>query len=308
MNGTQSNTFPALPDYYVNWAPVHMEPIMGSGEKFTIAIAAIDGGGVPTVLPVLDSKRTECLLGQRAKDFSSIVNLCIDSLKDYVSLVGKMDEWSAPLEGISLGPTRLMHSISLESAMQLIIQKSAFLGDSEIMFTEELEDDERKPSQEDPWQMQIKESMRKLHPEFLSNFKKKFQVTTNARETTIDFLGIRYAANFGRLVPGNKDLLRTLKETKVKLWDIASLKDYGKEKGPLGKRFGKDFQLNTFELILWKPSPSNPAYGEKDFKSLNEAFNEIKYEGEAKKLTVRDFTGEGQSDSAASKIAEMEAA
>lgn len=308
MNNTELNTFPALPDFHVNWAPVHMEPIMGSGEKFTIAIAAIDEGGIPTVLPVLDFKRTQCLLGKRAKDFSSIVNLCIDSLKDYVSLVGKMDEWSAPLEGISLGPTRLMHSISLESAMQLIIQKSAFLGDSEIMFNEELEDDERKPSQDDPWQMQIKESMKKLHPEFLNNFKRKFRVTPDSRETAIDFLGIRYAANFGRLLPGNKDLLRTLKETKVKLWDIASLKDYGKEKGSLENRFGKDFQLHAFELILWKPSPNNPAYGEKDFKNLHEAFNEIKYEGEAKKITVRDFTGEGQSDRAASKIAEMEAA
>lgn len=285
-----------------------MEPIMGSGEKFTIAIAAIDMTGIPTILPVLNSKRTQCLLGKRGNDFSSIVNLCIDSLKDYVTLVGKMDEWSAPLEGISLGPTRLMHSISFESAIQLIIQKSAFLGNSEIMFNAELEDDERKTSQEDPWQTQIRESMRKLHPEFLNNFKKKFRVTTNARETAIDFLGIRYAANFGRLVPGNKDLLQTLKETKVKLWDIASLKDYGKERNLLKKRFGTDFQLNTFELILWRPSPSNPAYGEKDFKNLNEAFNEIKYEGEVKQLTVRDFTGEGQSDSAASKIAEMEAA
>lgn len=42
MNSMIFNHFPILPNYSAEWAAIYLEPRMGSGERITIGIAAID--------------------------------------------------------------------------------------------------------------------------------------------------------------------------------------------------------------------------------------------------------------------------
>jgi len=297
--------FPKLPGFTVRWAPVYLEPVMGSGERVTVAVAAVPANGKPAVLPVLDAERAQCLLGSGATAFQSIVCLCADDLRLYLASGGGLEGWVAPVEGAAIGTPRDLRATDMTAALRLAAQKSAFLGSLASFTGEEEEEEGASNVAPDKWTQQIEGALRARRPDLLARMRGHFCVTDKARQTRIDFLGVRYAANFARLVPSSLSFGGYIKSAKVKLWDLDALQTASAL--PI-MNVSQGHQRAAYELLLWRPKSDDPAYSERDIRRLEEAVLEIEYEGDRKGLRVIAFTGEEQAGKAADRIIRMEAA
>ena len=299
LNGNERR-FPTLPAFSVRWTPVYLEPVMASGEHITVAVAAVPATGEPAVMPVLDRERAECLFGSGAGAFLSVVDLCVQDLRLYLVGGGAIEEWQAPVQGAAIGSPRPLRAADMTAALRLAVQKSAFLGCLASFTGVEEEDEICVEAAPDRWVQQIEGALRDRRPDLIARMRGRFRVVDKARETRVDFLGAHYAANFARIVPG-RSFGRYIKDAKVKLWDLDAL-----HTASMSLMFPD--QRVAYELLLWRPRDSDPAYSEKDIRHLQEAALEIEYEGDKKGLRVVPFIGEEQATEAASRIISMEAA
>jgi hypothetical protein len=95
---------PPLPSHEAQWRAIYMEPVMGSGERITVAVIAFDQDGCDA-LKTLSPSRLRALFGKAGIGMSSMINLVVDSaLRQGQS--GHLDNFKSPLSGVYLGELR----------------------------------------------------------------------------------------------------------------------------------------------------------------------------------------------------------
>lgn len=125
----ETRKFPTLPAFSVRWAPLYLEPIMGSGERVTVAVAVVPDDRQPAVVvPILDEDRARDLFGVWAVEWNAVVDLCVDDLRRHLGTGGGLETWVAPVNGAALGEPKELRAVELTAALRLAVQKSAFLG------------------------------------------------------------------------------------------------------------------------------------------------------------------------------------
>ncbi|MDX8384163.1 MAG: hypothetical protein R8M45_08780 [Ghiorsea sp.] len=282
---------PPLPSKTYVSHPVYFEPIQGSGERFTVLIAVISPEVV--IHKTMRQETVEAMLGSRAASFLGMIDLCAKSLAIHLKDEQSFETWQPPTSGFHKGKAFEEFSDNSTDTLRVASQFYASMG-----FLPSIADFEEEPvkAKRDRWLDLVEKELEKQAPSLLDYTRQKFRVSNKARETAIDYIGRRYAANLGKLDPGQQ-FTAGIRAAKAKMWDMEALRE---SRGSL-----LSDRVSSFELILWRPDFNSPAYSERQINSLKEALHELEEEGDKRELRV--YQAE-TSDLAAKRIILQEAA
>lgn len=279
-----------------SWAPIYIEPIVGSGERITIGVAVVNNTSF-VVVPVASLDRLGCIYGRENETLMFAATSAIESIKRSLAKEGPngLDRWSCPFEGIFKGAIRSGAGASLEqiarTALTLCSSLVEKLADSE-------EEEPRAAISDSRLERLIKEKVIAARPGLEKAFTRAFQPHPKARSTKIGFVGQRLAANFSLLVPAQ--LSRQVKDAKAKLWDLAQVQEYVQ-----AREFDLSNDLNRFELLINSVREDDPQYSDRQIEQIHEAEYELEMEADRKQIRSRPLRSP---DEIAKVIIEAEAA
>ena len=267
--------FPKLPTVQAFWTPIYLEPMPGSGDRLTVAVAAKGASGY-FILPTLDPKRAYCMYGDRANQVVGMASLIVESLADHLSENDSLAAWPPPFHGtVFLGPTRSGHGDELED----IAFSGAQLTSSLVAASMEKQSDEPLPIDGvgDPnnWEREIRQAVLAIHDDWKGRFGVTFRIAQHAAPTRIGYMGVRLAASFDKLVP-TRNLGAMRDRAKSRLVNLQILRDQDR----LAPR-------SFYELMLWKPAGGTPIYSRSQLEAAEEAFTELESFGDRHELRVR---------------------
>lgn len=215
-----ADDFPRLPSDHGTWAPIYLELLPGSGERITVAVLAQGAAGQFRAHPVLSGETLRCLFGAGAAHFAGLTDLCVNSARDYVQRNGRIDGWTPPLRGATLGKLRRATGDNLMNVLQNAVQLCASLA---VLPVEAESDDTDAPHDSGGWEAEIKSLVAREGPDLGQWFSRKVQLSSSPRKTIIGFLSPRYAAGFSLLHPGGA-LAGDVNGAKAKLWNLQRLR------------------------------------------------------------------------------------
>lgn len=209
--------FPSIPQYKGEWRAVQLEPIIGSGERITVAISAIGQSGEHKAIQAIRPELLETLYGVQSKNVSDMISLVIKSINLQSQ---NLNEWISPFEGIQLTSPQKTVSQDLNGILKQAIQLSASL--SSLALTVE-KDEESQASQvkkeNQNWVKTIKDLVIARKPELASYFDAQYQVASNSPiKSKLSFASPNYVANIGILQPTR--LSPSVQALKSKILDI----------------------------------------------------------------------------------------
>ncbi|QZY62856.1 hypothetical protein K7H99_11300 [Providencia rettgeri] len=258
--------------YRAAWVPVYFEPMMGSGEKFTIVIAAIGSDGVVRVCSTIRPHVIKAMYGNKYAQFNSLIKIIIDSLDAHLKGKGSFLDWKSPISGARIGEVSESQSSDMTGILRQAIQLTASLSSLDF-FSEESED---QYSSEFTWANQVKDGVIKLRPNYSPYFNREFKVAGEARATKIFFLSDRSAINTDRIIPGQ--IAPHLDRNKARIFDLLSVRDMD------------IFERTIFEFIVYRPEKNDPTYNKRQIKKLEEALLEIQEVGDKHSIRVVPVT------------------
>lgn len=258
------------------WAPLYLEPIVGSGERICIGVAAVDGSA-SLVVPVVALDRLECLYGKGVDAVLMASRLALEYTRDLLGKRGAeaLRSWKAPMDGVYIGPAIRSEADTLEE-----IARSGLTASSSLV--EKLADAEEEAEGRGTTlttarlEELVKEKVVSVRPPLGGRFRVQRRIRENARPSVIGFVGDHIAANFGMLLPGKLSPLVDI--SKAKLWDLAQLREDVRT-----DMFSH--KLNRFELLVYRPRDESPEYSARQMKGVQEAVVELV--AEADKVEIR---------------------
>jgi hypothetical protein len=298
MTSLQDAKFPPRRDSVRGvWAPIFIEPIVGSGERVCVGIAAATNAGCEVVqVPALS--RLECLYGENVRILISSSEFVLSQLREALASAGAaaFEYWRPEIEGLVMGGVRVSAAGSMTEFIRTALVTSASL-------VEKLQDQDSDSQSGEGFgisstrlEQQIKERVVSSRPALAANFNIQHQRKDNHRPAQFGFVGTNVAANFGLLVPIN--LSQKVKDVKAKLWDLAALRD---DRGHLDL-FST---VRRFEMLVHRPAADDASFSERQIRSVDEASNELEAEADRKEIIFDALTG---ADSIAARLLQREAA
>ena len=266
--------FPPMPDCRGEWVPIYMEPVMGSGEKITIAIAADSNNGAK-VVRALHEDVISCLYGHKNEHFLSQVEWIVDSFESHLRAGGRLSNWQPPLSGFVPGNSREAASSTIDGIIKQGMQMTASLN--RLALTAEHEEDDEPKTVSDEFAKKIKEGVISEYPHLEHFFNKKVKkVYGKDLTTTYNLITQSYAANFKSIQPTS--IQQGMNAAKVKIYDLHALKQTLADALP---------DSMSYELILGLPSLQATDIPDSTHKKIAE-YKEGLFET-ADKMEVRVF-------------------
>jgi len=223
----QENSFPSLPAYSGIWCPLQIEPIIGSGERITIAIAAKGNDGAVVVFKTASQKTINCIAGSEdvGNRLSSIIQISIDSAASHLKNRISLDEWQPPIQNIKHG--RSIEALG-EDIHDIIWQASgltSILGASSFMNKESHNKGNTKSLKF--WKKAVKSSLYQINETYSKCFDVKIPLPGKTLKTTIDFLYLNQAIDFGVLNNSlkNDNYKKQFHFLQSRLWQLDQLRD-----------------------------------------------------------------------------------
>jgi hypothetical protein len=273
--------YPALPIYHATWTPVYLEPISGSGERITVALAAVDADGVGHVQPTLRQDTVKCFLGDQAPQLIRLADGCVESLVAHFASKQPLSAWRPPLGGVVLGDPVETYAPDLAAVFRMAVRSSAFLATlPELYGTTATPTEEVDHFSAQGWVREVQKTISQERPELVEFFGRKLKVGHHGRPTRFDFAGRHLVAQMGRIFPG-RGLAHNVRSAKVKLWDIESLRTLSDAPRLFESRQPR------YELILLRPHHDDPLYTDRETRALNESLAELEEAGDKHELRVR---------------------
>lgn len=279
------------------WAPLFIEPVVGSGERLCIGVAVANQNEF-LVVPVAALDRLACLYGQEAGAILFASELATKTLTEHLARGGpaSLADWLPPVEGIFMGQPRPGAGESISDVARTALMQSASLVEKLADEEETAESSERAGLSSNRLEKLVREEVMTKRPDFRELFGRRFRVAENARATRIGFTGNRLVANFGLLVPGQLSGLVSV--AKAKLWDLGQLRN-----GALNSLLPD--HGHEFELLLHRIKREDPQYSDRQVASVEEAVNELEEEADKVSIRCRPLTSPGE---IAAHLLEREAA
>lgn len=98
--------FPDIPSYRAQATHIYWEPIAGSGERITAAVALSDSFSEVRVVSLISQDILSLLYRGQGVNASSLIGLMTDSLKAFLKTGRDMSEWQPPVSGFMAAPLR----------------------------------------------------------------------------------------------------------------------------------------------------------------------------------------------------------
>ncbi|HBC8967464.1 TPA: hypothetical protein KE741_000731 [Raoultella ornithinolytica] len=265
---------PKIPSFRATWAPVYLEPMMGSGEKFTVVIAAFSDDGTIRVCNAIRPHVVKAMYGSKHNQFNSIIDMLIASLENHLKLKNSFSGWISPIVAAKLGDVFQAQSSDMTGVLRQAVQLTASLSSLDFFSSEDESDD--KYSSENTWANQLKTRIISDQPSFEQYFHREFKVDGQSRAAKIFFLSKSIAINTDRLIPTN--LSNHLDRNKARILDLLSVKDHDL------------FERNTFEFLVYRPEDDEVTYSKSQFVKLNEALHALEEIGDKHSIRVVPVT------------------
>lgn len=263
---------PKRPEYEAIFQAFQLETIQGSGERFTVLIAASSETEF-RVIQAIDYKTLQCMFGDSAASFQGFIDILHEDLEHYVASGKNLSDWQPSVTGVTKSKLHKTRSASgLEGVLFQAITSYASLnqGDivtnamNEILKTENADD--RKTAQLVGNVKSLVEAKAKALSE---NFRKTAKLS-NGSSVFVDYLGIQYNAGFSNF--DVKQPKSSLNLAKAKLYDLESLKIDRKKAGT----------EQSCELLAYLPKQST--------KETKKLLDELERSADDKELIVRHFS------------------
>jgi hypothetical protein len=258
------------------WAPLYLEPVVGSGERICIGVAAVNGTA-SLVVPVVALDRLECLYGKSVDAIMLASRMALEYTREVLDKHGAeaLRSWKAPMDGAYIGPAIRSEADTLEEIARTGLTASSSLVEK-LADADEESDGRGGTLTTSRLEELVKERVVSARPPLGGRFRVQRWVRENARPAVIGFVGDHIAANFGMLVPGRLGALVDI--SKAKLWDLGQLREDVKR-----DMFSQS--LNRFELLVYRPRDESPEYSVRQMKGIQEAVVEL--EAEADKVEIQ---------------------
>ena len=269
-NQVESDTFPDLPTYSAVWHSIQVEPIQGSGEKLTIAIAVKGNDGAVYVFKTASKKIFNCLCDdvETANQLFSMVQLSINSAENHLTNRVSLDDWTSPVTNVSLGRSVDALGDNIEDIFFQSLNLTSILGASSLA------NKGKKQKEIDlrTWKNEVKKKVLIKSPSVASCFDFGVTLPGGMVDTKIGFLVHDYAADFGILRDSSKtkNYLRQLHILQGRLWQLDQLRSTN-DKNPI-------LNVKKVELLIKSEQ-------QKD-NSIKDLIGELQYEAQRREIPV----------------------
>lgn len=196
------------------WLPIYIEPIHMSGERFTIAIAAIANTGDKHVFKTIDPNLIKAMYQDRSDEILGIIDFALTSLSQFIAQEKSLQHWHSPLSGIIKGNVTQAEGVEFEHIINQGVQRCSSLSG---LYTGREEDDEQ--VQEQQVRTAIKTCLIDINSDYKSCINKIIDLG-DVRERRYSFIHPKYVANVAVASHNASSLNRAL----VKVLDINDLK------------------------------------------------------------------------------------
>lgn len=248
-----------------------LSPILGSPERFVIAVAAVNDQGFH-IESANEIKRLSCLYGKSAETALFAAEVALEELEAALSEQGEaaLVEGALVFSGVALGEVSEGEARSLRQIgrtwMSALSSLYRFKPEPIEVSAEEYQDEtpsDRLPTLVLEHVSRVNESLVEYFSEDIRMNRKRRSTSTIA-EVSIDFNGSRLVANFATLI--SSSTARSVDRIKRKMFDLKVRHDG--EGGLLPPR--------KHEMILFTPSRSSPLVNEKQIERVDEALASLK--------------------------------
>lgn len=229
---------------------------MGSGERLTVAVAAMGDTGEVRVHPAIRPHVLEAMFGLKANGLSNIVGVISKSLEAHALSTGSLSGWRPPFSGVTMGPLKNTRSTDITGLLRHAVAMTASLAALDLAESEEKDSENVVATNEDRWPKLFQAEVLRRDPRLERFFMQKFFVSEPSKPLNMFFLSDHAALNTGRMIPG-RGLSAYLEHNKARMLDLR----LAKEKQTLLAR-------NHFELIVFRPGFEDPTYSIKQMDSL----------------------------------------
>lgn len=253
--------FPSEPTFSGTWQTLYLEPIVGSGERISVAVVATGSNNQYRIIQAIRPELLECLYGAQSQKMQGMIDWLIDSASNELKSRGKLSEWIAPFDGVKVGNLHVAADESIEGILKQAIRFSASL--STLALDADREEDEFQPKRySEQWAISIFDEVKIINPQLSNFFKKRLKISESNVLTSFGFMNDKYVSNFGLLVPTR--LSTSLSNVKAKLFDLEALKKSQVLVKP-----------QKYEIVIGTPSFSDPTLTDTAAKKLRETIDMV---------------------------------
>ncbi|MEZ9651309.1 hypothetical protein BCU32_015710 [Vibrio lentus] len=256
--------FPRLPLYKAQWSSLQIEPIVGSGERITVAVCALGENYDYRVVQALSDEVLEFLYRNQKKNMSDLIAIITRSISSHLSKRNTIESWKPPFSGVHLGEVRTDLDIDIDGVIDQGLRFSASLSK---LLSPEIQNNPsvQRTRANSRFSNNIQRQVADINPRLISSFNQRVRIVESEAKTSYGFLNDKYVTNFGLLTPSN--LSSSLTNIKARIFDIEALKNSDLL-----------FKPSTYEVIVGSPSFNDPTIDGKrmqKIKSLYEMIEEI---------------------------------
>ena len=248
-----------MPAISGQWVSVYLEPMIGSGERFTVLVATVTSTGEVQVKQAIRKEVIDAMYGFKSQAFTNMIDLIARSLKHHLDETRDFTSWKPPVNCVTIGKPRSAASSNVTGILRQAVSLSASL--SSLLATE-LDEKHSKTvasRSNDRWPTQVFDAVTGSNRRLEVNFNQSFTFTDGHRPARIFYLSENAAINTGKLLPSS--LNEQVKDGKAKISDLSMIKKQG-------DIFNREFH----QMIIYKPEDDSPAYNDKQINIINSAF------------------------------------
>ncbi len=265
-----SEAFPSLPSYSAKWHSLQIEPIQGSGERLSIAVAIKGNDGAVNVFKTINKKILKCLCvdGNVADNLFSMINLSVASAEHHLINRVSLDDWNSPITNISIGRSVDALGNDINDILFQSLNLTSIIGSSEQAAKDKFE----KVIDLRAWKNSVKEQTVKKAPELKKCFDADITLPGGILDAKVGFLLNDFAIDFGIIKSSSEtsQYLRQLHFLQGKLWQLDQLRA-SNTNNPILK-------VNKVELIIKSQTEAD--------SSIADLIGELQYEAERKEIPV----------------------
>lgn len=282
-----TSRFPSLKESVrAHWAPILLEPISGSDERFVIGVAAANATGFHVELANCHEKLT-CFYGENAPTIVNAITLAGMCLREDLAerSVEALFSPDPPVSGVTIGKCREAEGVSLEALTQSWMAALSSLysprtsHDVQPLTMLAVGDAEgQRAGDRLPFLVcEFVKSQREGFGEYFSTDIREARARRSkggSHRVVIDFAGPRLVANFGTLKAGA--ITNSVHLIKRRLWDLKVERD----------REPHSILARAHEMILHRPPKDDPQVSEQQQANISEALEDLEQQADQEELRL----------------------